>query len=461
MRRSGGDAIAVGRLARPGPHRRRRGVGRLLALTAATGLGLASPASGQVFLASRPHPPFSIGPLFILASVTPELAPVTVRVSWGLTLDRRARPDDVRQPLYLLWPAEVADGTVGGIARPGLRRFVEDRGFAVVSEGRLLLRSRGRDQLGTADEGALIPEAASFVTFYKRGTNAAQAGVGTFVEIPWTPALVDPVSLTSLTMPVKDLIGPKPATWFEELFWGRRYLLTVGAGSAGSVALYSMYLEQRDRVVPFARDFSLVLANFADADHLRIEEVSPPSATRRPSRVRAGSETVSLPLNGSEGGVAQVLKVQFAYYSGRIAWRPVLISLLFLVLGNLMGAFMFTQEVARFLRRRLHLGRGDAVRSAVSAGPGPDTIERIVPGTTTRAEVRALCGPPDEEQEHIASTARRTLVYRDTRLVPQRRFRLGPIATVSHWVEERREVEIACDADRVTSVQTRVTRARR
>ena len=49
----------------------------------------------------------------------------------------------------------------------------------------------------------------------------------------------------------------------------------------------------------------------------------------------------------------QVLKVQFSYFSGRIAWRPIVISLLLLILGNVMGAVMFTQEVSRFLRRRL------------------------------------------------------------------------------------------------------------
>ncbi len=435
-----------------------RGGPRLMATAAAlVVIAAAAPVRGQVFLASNPHPTFSIGPVFILASVTPELGPISVRVSWSLTLPPRVQPDDVRQTLYLLWPAEVAEGTVGGMARPGLRRYVEDRGFAVVGEGRLVLRSRGLDKLGTAEEGKPLPEAASFVTFYKRGTNPAQSGTGTFIEIPWNPALVDPVAMIALTVRIKDLITPKPATWVEELFWGRRNVLTIGAGSAGSVALYSMYLEQRDRVVPFARDFSLINANFADADRLRIEDISPPAATRRPSRVRAGTETVTLPLNAAEGNVAQALKVQFTYHSGRIAWRPILVSLLFLVLGNLMGAFMFTQEVTRFFRRRLHLGRGD---DRPEGATRPEALERIVPGTTTREEVLALCGPADEEHESVAPGARRTLIYRDTRRVPQRRFTVGPIATVSHWVEERREVEIACDGERVSDVQTRVRRAR-
>lgn len=424
---------------------------------------MAAPARAQVFLASEPHPPFAIGPLFILASVTPELGPVTVRVSWGLRLPPRVGPRDVRQTLYLLWPGEISEVAASGAPRPDLRRYVEERGFVVSTEGRLVLRKRGRAQLGTTEEGESLPETASFVTIYRSGTNPAQSGMGTFIEIPWSETLVDPAALMSLGLRVKELITPRPATWLEELFWGRRHVLTIGAASPGSVGLYSMYLEQRDRVVPFARDFSLIVANFADADRLRVEEISPASATRRASRLRAGSETVTLPLGSGEGSGAQVLKVQFIYHAGRIAWRPVLISLLFLVLGNLMGAFMFTQEVTRFFRRRLQLGRGDGARRDAARAPAvfsPEMIERVVPGATTRAEVLEWFGSPDEEQESLASRARRTLIYRHTRRRPQRKFSVGPIATVSHWVEERHEVEIACDGERVSDVQTRIRRAR-
>src|SRR5262249_61114958 len=143
--------------------------------------------------------------------------------------------------------------------------------------------------------GAPPGEGAECAPFSKEGTNAAQWGIGPFIETPWSPPLVDPAALTSLTVRVKDLITPKPATWLEELFWGRRHVLTIGAGSPGSVGLYSMYLEQREHVVPFARDFSLVLANFADADHLRIEEINPPAATRRPTRGRPGSQAIAPP----------------------------------------------------------------------------------------------------------------------------------------------------------------------
>src|SRR5262245_11311317 len=88
-------------------------------------------APAQVFLATRPHPPFSIGPLFVVATVTPELGPVTVRVSWSLTLPPATRPEDVRQDLYIVWPAEVAASTAPGPADPQLRRYLDERGFEV------------------------------------------------------------------------------------------------------------------------------------------------------------------------------------------------------------------------------------------------------------------------------------------------------------------------------------------
>src|SRR5262249_55192933 len=85
--------------------------------------------------------------------------------------------------------------------------------------------------------------------------------------------------------------------------------------------------------VHLAREFSLVVMTFADSDHLRIEEIAPANATRRLSRVRAGAEVVSMPLVATEGITPQLLKVQFSYFSGRIAWRPILVSLVLLMPG--------------------------------------------------------------------------------------------------------------------------------
>ena len=420
---------------------------------------ISRPSSAQVFLGSQPHPDFTIGPLFIVATVTPELAPVAVRVSWGLTLSAGRRPDDVRQDLYLLWPSELVAGTAAGTPDPALRRYVEERGFTVVAEGRLMVASRDRNKLGTATESDPTRQVASFATFYKTGTSPGQAGIGTLVKIPWTPLFTDPVALVSLTLQLRDVVTPKPATWFEELFWGRRQVLTLGAGTPGSVALYSMYLQQRDNVVRLARDFSLIITTFTDADHLRIEEISPAAATRRPSRVRAGSETITLPLGVSEGAVPQVLRVQFAYFSGRIAWRPILISLLFLALGNVMGAVMFAREIGRFLRGRFHVGHADGRGRARGLVVPRATVDRIVPGAATYRDVIALCGAPDEETE-VPLRARRRLLYRGTRRIAHRRLSLGWFGTVSHWEEERHEVEVVIEDDRVTDVEARVRRSR-
>ena len=135
----------------------------LLALCAA-----ARPAAGQVFLASRPHPDFTVGPLLITATVQPDLGPVAVRMTWSLTLAPHVRPDDVRQDLYLLWPAEAVSGPPES-ADPALVGYVEERGFVVIGAGRLPLAVRDRAKLGTGAANDPLPDSAPFVTIYKRG----------------------------------------------------------------------------------------------------------------------------------------------------------------------------------------------------------------------------------------------------------------------------------------------------
>ena len=431
---------------------RRRLLGSALLLALAV---IPSVGHAQIFLASRPHPEFTIGPLLVVAGVRPDLGPVTVRISLGLTLPPNARVEDLKQDIYLLWPAEVASASAPGSADPELRRYVEERGFAVIDEGRLALAVRDRAKLGTAAPSDPLPESAPFVTFYKLGTNPAQSGVGSLVKIGWTPHLIDPSSLLSLSTSLKDLITPKAATWLDELFWGRRYILSLSAGSAGSVALYSILLDQRDRVIRLARDFSVLAAEFADSEHLRIEEISPSSATRRASRVRAGAETVGLALGAGEGLAPQVLTVRFSYFSGSFAWRPIVISLVALVLGNLMGAFMFTRQVARLGRRWFHVDRRK--RMPPSNGAVPEgVLSRIVPGQTTRAEVIQWCGAPSEERSRLGSGGQRTLLYRSTRRVPHPQLRVGWLATVRRWDEEHHEVAIELVDGRVRDVETRV-----
>src|SRR5258705_3478084 len=129
---------------------------------------------GQVFLASKPHPEFLVGPLFVVANVSPGPGPVTVNLSWSLTTGPAPRKVDIAQDLYLLWPAETAESTAPGPAEPQLVREVEVRGLDVVGSGRLVLRRRDRMQLGTAALGEPIPVVVSDVNFTRPG---GQSGV--------------------------------------------------------------------------------------------------------------------------------------------------------------------------------------------------------------------------------------------------------------------------------------------
>src|SRR5207249_3026766 len=114
-------------------------------------------------------------------------------------------------------------------------------------------------------------------------------------------------------------------------------------------------------------------------DHLRIEGIEPASATRRGSRLRAATETVTLPLSTVDPA-PQVLKVSYAYYRGVFAWRPVLISLGLLILGNLTGLWMVSGEVRRLARSRLRLGRGHGGREPTLTS---ERLAEIKPGQST------------------------------------------------------------------------------
>src|SRR5919106_3536129 len=92
-----------------------RGLAALLALGLT--IGTATAASAQVFLAAKPHPEFKIGPLILTGAVPRNLGPVQVNVSWSLSVPnpRVTVPHD---PLYLLWPREIAAPTAQGAADP-------------------------------------------------------------------------------------------------------------------------------------------------------------------------------------------------------------------------------------------------------------------------------------------------------------------------------------------------------
>ena len=413
--------------------------GGLLALL----LVIATPSVGraQVFLASQPHPDFSIGPLFVVANVRPDFGTVTVRVSWSLTPAPGLGAADIAQDLHLLWPAEVAESTASGDADPGLTRFLEARGFTVVRRGRLALRTRDRMQLGTGAPGQLVGEVASYATFVRPGPGS-QLGVGTYVKLPWTPKMADPLSVMTLGLPLRGLVTPKAATWVSELFWGRRWVITAGFGDVGSLVLplYPLYFEQRANVVHLAREFSLAIVNFADSDHLRIDEVSPPSASRRQNRLRADTELVALTLSPSEGITPQLLKVQFSYFMGPVAWRPVLVTIGLLLAGNVTGVLLFSRDITRMLRKRR------ARRRRPTPWPSDEALATLAPGSTTHDEVVERLGRPDEEHERLAPAGRRSLVYRRVR-----RTERGT---------ETIEIEVTLDDDTLSEVHQRVRRSR-
>src|SRR5262249_5334884 len=373
---------------------------RAIVVGALAFLALARPGSAgaQVFLASEPHPEFSVGPVFAIANVKPDVS-VVVNLSFSLVPRVGAPTGALDQDLYLLWPAEIVEPTAAGPADPVLARDIEARGLAVVSSGRLVLRSRGRMLVGTDVVGDPVPEAASFVTFTRRGPIASRVTPVTYVKLPRTPKFADPLNVMTPAMAMRGLVAPRAASTLSELFWGRRWILTLSFGDLGSpvVPIYPVYFEHRDRVVRPARDFSAISAIFADADHLLIDSIEPAAATRRPSRVRTGGEVVTLALTPTEGVAPQTLRVQFSYFTGSIAWRPILASAVLLVLANVAGLFMFGREMFGVMRKRRR-ARAAAAR-LVGTAFTTEALARLQPGLSTYDDVIAGWGRPDDEHE--------------------------------------------------------------
>src|SRR2546428_7245501 len=194
-------------------------------------------ACAQVFIASHPQPEFSIGPLFVSASVgRPNVGgnpgALTVSVSWSLTRAPHRRAADIAQDLYLLWPGEVV-GTAGAAdADPMLVRQVEALGFKVKAHGRLRLSARERTEMGTTAGLRTLGE-APFVAFAREGGPAAGARGATYIRIPWVPELASLDWLVRLELPLKGGNGPRPASLGADRVWGRRGPITLGFGEVG------------------------------------------------------------------------------------------------------------------------------------------------------------------------------------------------------------------------------------
>lgn len=415
---------------------------------------------GQVFLASRPNPEFTIGPLFVRATVIPETETVTLDVLWSLAIPPNISGAAIEQDLYLLWPNAVDGGSTGGQPDPALAAYVNSRGFTPIAEGRLPLLAKSLYRIGEELPPEPVKNGAPFVTFVRQGGPLGLTAPVTYVRIPWTPLLANRTWQMNLRMELTDLMKRRKATWIEDLFWGPQHTIALTFNDVRPRALFPLYFERRDRVVRLADDPSQLLVNLRDADHLKIYEFYPGSARRRLSETLDSTEEITLFLDSSEGISPQVLTVQFGYFRGLRSWAPVLIPIAFFALGNLaMPIFvMLVRRASAALAGRVQFGPGSAERET-GVVLSRETLARIVPGQTTAEQVLRDCGPEAEEHEQLTAPGRRTLIYRGRRVVPQGRRRLGWLATVRRWSIEQHEVEITLERDVVTDVQARVRRS--
>lgn len=424
-------------------------------------------AHAQLFFATRPHPEFMVGPLFIRANVEPGHQDVAVDVLFSLVVPPTRSAGALEQDLYLLWPGGLMAAPGTGRPDPELARLAEQQGLSVIEEGRVPLTARNLYQRG-ADGRAqreTIPGGAPFVTFIREGGGLGGiSSPASLVRIPWNPKSINRAYLMGVSLPTKGLIKPKPAPWLERTLWGPRQRLILSFGDVRQRGLFAIYFWNRDRVIKLAEDPSQLIVNFSHADRLKIDELSPQSARRQLHETLDNTDVVSMFLDPSEGLRPQTLTVQFGYFSGLQSWAPVLIPIVFFALGNLAGplVLMLVKRASKAVSGRVHIGRSDQKRPARDSGVviSRETLARIVPGETRYRQVLELCGPNPEEQEQLAAPDRKTLVYRGRRVVPNRRRALGWLATVDHWDVEHHEVQIELERDVVRDIQARVRRER-
>ena len=435
-----------------------------MGITVALGALLPAPAAAQVFLASETHPPFTIGPLFVRATVTPALGPVEVEILWSLVIPPDRSALEFEQDLFLLWPGEIIADPQQGPAEPALARYVEQRGFTVIGEGRAALFTQSLYQLDSLEAPSPIPGGAPFVTFVRQGGALGLTSPVSYLRIPWTPYQVNRARLMDLRYFVRHMIAARPASWIEEVFRGRRFLIALSFNDVRHRAVFPLYFEHRDRVVRLADDPSQLMVNFADAEHVKIDSVTPAATRRYLSETLDSTEVVSLFLDRSEGITPQVLSVEFGYFSGWRAWAPVVIPTLFFILGNLAAPLLrfLGGWTARSLRAHFHIARPRNADQALDSGIviSRETLGRIVPGETSYEQVIHLCGPASEVAERLTAPAVRTLIYRGRHVVPQRRPIFRWLARVTRWDLEDQEVEITLERDVVRDVGVRVRRAR-
>jgi len=201
----------------------------------------------------------------------------------------------------------------------------------------------------------------------------------------------------------------------------------------------------------------MLLINFGDAGHLKIDEVVPPSATRRMSETRSNTEAFQLPLLVSEGLAPQLLKVQFAYFLGAAAVATILISVLLLGLGNTHGAAGRRAPETAFPRRSGRActwvaakRRAERKRDSVEGA-----LERIRVGRRASKGAQAVW-PRGEEQARVPAARRGRWCTAVRRWCPTGGGRLAGSPRSATGDVEDNEVQIDFERDRVHDIQARV-----
>ena len=434
-----------------------------LTLFVALVLALApAPARAQIFFASVDDPSFAIGPLTIRATVTPALTPVDLEVRWGLDIAPGKRVG-VEQDLFLLWPGEVESPLERVEGDKTLAKYVEARGFSVTGEGRLPLYAQNIYAEGVEAKPKRVGD-ASYVTFVQDSHALGLSHAATWIRIPWMPQMANVTFMMSLTMRVAGVIKPQKVRWFESLFTGERHEFALSFHEVRDRPIFPMYAEHRDRAVRLAEAPAELVVHFTNSEHLRIEQVYPPTSMRRLSETLESTEVVSLFMGSTEGIVPQHMSVQFGYFSGLQGAMIVLIPLLLLAAGPALGPTIGRAVAAVIgrLRGRLHLGAASASARTLQRGVLLDraTLDRIVPGVSSREEVVRVCGAELEEEERLGEPDRRVLVYRGWRAVPETRRRMIWVATVEGWDMLAQEVRIEIERGLVKDVQVRIRRSR-
>jgi len=424
-------------------------------------VALAAPASAQVFLSTEPNPEFTIAPLFVNLSVSSAAAPPPrLTISWSIAVSPTSKqtfPPD----LILLLPFAIQESREQPGAGDGnLAQFITARGFTILRQGAVTVTGRNRAEMGTGRPPKAIGT-APYVTFVRDSAERGRSRAATMIQIPWTAHLTSKDWLVGLDMVGTDLIRRKPTSWYDELFWGPRWTASVSFGDLRHTALYPLYFELRHNVVDIGRDFSMLTLNLADADHLRIDQLTPSTATRQPSESRRNTEQVSIPILGGEGITPQVVRVSYTYFSGSFEWRPVAISLLFLLVGNLTGPVVvpIVKRTGRALLAKVHVGAEPARQKGVILDAA--TIAKLRPGESTYDDVLKAFGTDYEEHERKhGDDSQRTLRYRGQRLVPQRSWKVGNLSRVRRWDLEMHEVDVELENERVADVQARISRSK-